>query len=273
MNIAKYQNQWNLEQWNRENEYNTPSAQLARLKNAGLNPNLIYGNGSAVTTSASSPRASGAQFQNENTGLSQGVSGALALAMNVLMQQQEMNKVSAQSDLLREQKELAILNQNYVSANTLRSGAQTEYYNTSAGLNKSRTEMLTHQIENIDANTLLTYAKAHGQGIYNNNAEQMYAERLRLLRSQGDLNNAQINSLTQKIAQAWLALDIQERDFSRRNVNTKWQNTLISESINKIAVGTSIDIIKRDILSETSDYRHVNAFFGALDQATKFIKP
>ena len=34
-----------LEQWQRENAYNSPSAQIARLKAAGLNPALIYGNG------------------------------------------------------------------------------------------------------------------------------------------------------------------------------------------------------------------------------------
>lgn len=43
LNLAKQQNQWNIEQWNRENEYNSPAAQMARYKAAGLNPDLIYG--------------------------------------------------------------------------------------------------------------------------------------------------------------------------------------------------------------------------------------
>lgn len=33
--------------WNRQNEYNSPSAQMSRFKEAGLNPNLIYGQGSS----------------------------------------------------------------------------------------------------------------------------------------------------------------------------------------------------------------------------------
>lgn len=37
----------NLQQWNRENEYNSPASQMARLKEAGLNTNLMYGDGSA----------------------------------------------------------------------------------------------------------------------------------------------------------------------------------------------------------------------------------
>ena len=44
-----------LEQWQRENAYNTPSAQIARLKAAGLNPALIYGNGGIENTAATSP--------------------------------------------------------------------------------------------------------------------------------------------------------------------------------------------------------------------------
>jgi len=41
---------WNLEQWHRQNKYNHPLEQMARLEAAGLNPNMIYGSspGSAV---------------------------------------------------------------------------------------------------------------------------------------------------------------------------------------------------------------------------------
>ncbi len=36
-------NRHNINFWRMQNEYNDPSAQMARLKAAGLNPNLIYG--------------------------------------------------------------------------------------------------------------------------------------------------------------------------------------------------------------------------------------
>ncbi len=55
LNLAKMQNQWNLEQWNRENEYNAPKAQMQRLADAGLNPDLFYQNGTSGMTAASSP--------------------------------------------------------------------------------------------------------------------------------------------------------------------------------------------------------------------------
>lgn len=40
------QRQDNIEFWNMQNAYNDPSQQMARLKDAGLNPNLVYGGSS-----------------------------------------------------------------------------------------------------------------------------------------------------------------------------------------------------------------------------------
>lgn len=46
------QNEWNLEQWNREKDYNSASAQRERLEEAGLNPYLMMSGGSAGTASS-----------------------------------------------------------------------------------------------------------------------------------------------------------------------------------------------------------------------------
>lgn len=55
LNLAKMQNQWNIDQWNRENEYNTPAAMMKRLREGKLNPDLMYQNGTTGLTSATSP--------------------------------------------------------------------------------------------------------------------------------------------------------------------------------------------------------------------------
>lgn len=41
-----------LSAWNLQNEYNTPQAQMKRFKEAGLNPNLIYGQGTPGNASS-----------------------------------------------------------------------------------------------------------------------------------------------------------------------------------------------------------------------------
>lgn len=53
LELAKKQNAWNRDQWERENAYNSPAAQVSRLKAAGLNPALMYGG--VDNASASSP--------------------------------------------------------------------------------------------------------------------------------------------------------------------------------------------------------------------------
>lgn len=52
---AKERNNFAIEQWKRENAYNHPASQVARLKSAGLNPALMYENGASGLVSASSP--------------------------------------------------------------------------------------------------------------------------------------------------------------------------------------------------------------------------
>lgn len=43
LRLAELQNKWNIEQWNRENEYNKPVNQIKRLEEAGINPMLMTG--------------------------------------------------------------------------------------------------------------------------------------------------------------------------------------------------------------------------------------
>lgn len=90
-----------LSDWNMQNVYNSPSSQMARLKSAGLNPNLVYGNGANAMEAApvrqSSPGGSNQQAPNFNFG------GAMPLLMFQLkeqMQQAQIQHLSDQNALL-----------------------------------------------------------------------------------------------------------------------------------------------------------------------------
>lgn len=53
-----------VQMWNSANYYNSPEQQMARLEKAGLNPNLVYGNGSVVgNTSTQTPKYQAPQLQ------------------------------------------------------------------------------------------------------------------------------------------------------------------------------------------------------------------
>ena len=57
--MQQQQNAWNLEQWNRNNEYNSPAAQLQRMKAAGLNLDLMYGQNASGAAGNSATPATG----------------------------------------------------------------------------------------------------------------------------------------------------------------------------------------------------------------------
>lgn len=91
--LASNQNDWNVEQWNRENAYNTPSAQRQRLLDAGLNPNLMLDGGDAGNArgldSANYANAQPTTMQNpaqEKLGMLQSIQGVLQSANETAMQ-------------------------------------------------------------------------------------------------------------------------------------------------------------------------------------------
>lgn len=68
--LAKYQNDMNIANWNMANEYNSPANQMKRFEAAGLNPNLMYGQGSpGNASSVPSPSLHNPGFKNPFEGV------------------------------------------------------------------------------------------------------------------------------------------------------------------------------------------------------------
>lgn len=82
--------------WEKNNMYNSPQAQMQRLKEAGLNPNLVYGNGAVANSSSSPnvPNAPNVQFQPREFTFD---------AASHLMNYYDIRSKTAQLDLLTEQ--------------------------------------------------------------------------------------------------------------------------------------------------------------------------
>lgn len=94
--LARLQNRWNLNQWQRENDYNSPTAQMSRFRAAGLNPNLIYGQSNAAASSptltsgaASSPTDMSAIGNKRNFGQ------AMQEMLNMEMQKAQIEAIKA----------------------------------------------------------------------------------------------------------------------------------------------------------------------------------
>lgn len=105
-NVEMYQRQRKdaLDDWRMQNEYNHPSQQMARLREAGLNPNLVYGKGADNT--AGETRSSSVQAWNPDVPQAHFVSPFNEF-MNLELKQAQIdnlrtqNTVAAQEALLK----------------------------------------------------------------------------------------------------------------------------------------------------------------------------
>lgn len=82
----------NIQLWNMQNEYNTPAAQMQRLKDAGLNPNLAYGTANTTAGSISAPASHGVTTRANKAIVKQ----ALALNYQQIVSNQLQNQLIAE---------------------------------------------------------------------------------------------------------------------------------------------------------------------------------
>lgn len=108
--------QFQLEMWNRENAYNTASAQRQRLSEAGLNPYLMMDGSSAGTagSTGSTSQATAAQPLQVNPMDYSSFANTLARSAEMSYQQQQSNAMVSN---LQGQKDLAFAQANQIFSN------------------------------------------------------------------------------------------------------------------------------------------------------------
>lgn len=133
------QNQYDIDMWSRNNEYNSASAQVQRLKDAGLNPALFMGSNAAGSASGSSsvglPSPSSAQVQPlQYSGISQAIESSLMLASSLAKNSAETNFINTQSDVMRAESKARIAE---MEQNTRGKKYDTDYRELTESLNIS----------------------------------------------------------------------------------------------------------------------------------------
>lgn len=170
LQLAKMQNEWNLQQWERENEYNNPLNQMQRLKAAGLNPNLVYGNGAGQSTAAPSPQlTSGSPSMPQDMSLMASrptIGTIMAQGLQNEMMRAQIDKVKAetrsegyQADILASDAAFRdAINQGNIDLGNM----QIKGIDSSIKLNSGELEKLRKEMSKLDAETknlILEYDK------------------------------------------------------------------------------------------------------------------
>lgn len=108
------QNDLNVQNWNMVNAYNTPAMQMARFKEAGLNPNLIY----SQTNTAG---------QIASAGMPESGSSQLGKAASSIAQMYGLKNMAAQNANLHAQNDLLHTQADYTNAQVERMKYDTNW--------------------------------------------------------------------------------------------------------------------------------------------------
>lgn len=199
--LARLQHNQNMELLKYQLDYNSPASQMSRFKSAGLNPNLIYGQGSPGNME-SAPRYPDIKPPDYQTPLS-----------NIGTQVTQLSLGQAQAELVNQK-----VNESGIKQDLMR--AQTNLTNANPHLNKQYVDAMVLNLESVaklkeqEANFMTT--TDHYKGINTHGYQKMQLE-IETLAQRFELNTAD-----QKIK----AQIIQSKDF--QNAILKIQKDWIS---------------------------------------------
>ena len=278
----------NVEMWNKQIAYNTPSAQMERLQAAGLNPNLVYGNGGATNTATDYPKyqaGEAPQVANIRNASRQLALQGFQTALNAKLQEAQAANLNAdtelkgtQSQLTAVQKEISMIDKQFQQG-TLDSRTQFQLEkwkqdlllgrnqiklgDQQLTLNQKEMENLDAETENIRESTKLTKAKAEEIGV-----QLLFLPEL--LRSQIASNNANafnaIQSGNEHIAssvlkQAQTCVVRCEESLKRLDIDIK--TATVNDVIRSVRFKSLSEQEQYDILYDFGWLQAVRKTFGA----------
>lgn len=131
-----------INMWDKTNAYNDPKAQMERLRNAGLNPNLVYGGSSGQTagTANSLPGAKAADINDIQPS-------------NQMMQYIGMKNTEAQTDNLRTQNGVLSADRILKTSQAATELSKQTDLNASADFKKKQIEKTLYDILNTQSQT------------------------------------------------------------------------------------------------------------------------
>ena len=166
---ADYAYRKDIETFNRQNAYNRPQAQMERLKAAGLNPNLVYGQGAVANNAGQIPKYSAPDQQYYKPQIDLGGASNEFFRTQIMETQNENIKqnilLNKQRQINEAAKTLGIFSdsQRKRIASMLASNTM-QYQQDAARLTVDKTKA---QIQGIDENTKLIKLKQEFQNIKN----------------------------------------------------------------------------------------------------------
>lgn len=205
-----------LADWNRNNQYNTPAAQMQRFKEAGLSPHLIYGQTNTAppvrSISADTPKAAAPQMDPQAANFPQ-----YALALQTA--EQNLKNLQAQEDQIK--------------ANTTKTNSETNWKNVNIDLLNDtygyKMEILKNQMLQGSSTQRLTEEQITGQQEKNKNLLSERANiqaRTRSILAQTELSAQQKAQVMQMTLNAQQTFKILTEQVAQQQFETEFMQKL-----------------------------------------------
>lgn len=223
-----------LADWSMQNQYNSPAAQMERLKAAGLNPNLVYGNG--ATQASSTVRSSeGGSYRHQPAQIDFG---------GILLSMYELQRTQAQTNLLKEQKEVMIEERRnkglYGDTMAFDLGMKGELRDTSL-------QYKQQQLKKLQADTSYTLNQDERQAALTGRSLIESVERVLSLQMQRSKTEVEKNHLRQSIKNLKTSRDVMIEDLKLKKAGIQPHDTAFMRKVQDVLnnIGFDADLPER----------------------------
>lgn len=254
--LASLKNQYNIDQWNRENAYNHPANQMKRFQQAGLNPNLIYGGAESV--SAPSPTLeSGMPYEKADIGA---LNPTIGLQAQLL--QSQIDNINADTEQKRANTDFTREQLNNYGVLLDKTRAERDKLLSDIGVNE-------RQKEYIIANTQKTLAET--QKIYEETEE--VRQRVSNLVKEGTKTELEIQEKCIELAykEEWYQASIKEIEARTRCSNAQAQQAMAATFVNNV-LGQKYQADTELTQQNTERVKQENARYNELTDAELLLK-
>lgn len=224
-----------LSDWNMQNEYNHPSAQMARLRDANLNPNLVYGNG-ATTTAAPTRGADAGSWRPEAPQFD--LSNVLGTYQDIQLKEAQTDNLRSQNTVLLNDAALKAAQANETTARTNKTLLDTEAGRFSLG----QSQRLADVSAETASENLRKLSTETDQSIERNERERLKsqsdlataAESILKSRSDRATSEAQRSQIAAQISNIKSDTTLKELDIQLRKMGITSSDPLWSRVIGRI---------------------------------------
>lgn len=255
LELARVQNEYNVQNWRMQNDYNSPASQMKRLQEAGLNPNLVYGNGADNTASSiSSPSVHQSDYRPVNYGDTfHSIADSLARYL-------QLQKMSLENKNLASQNDKTIAEIDSVKALTQGYGYNNDYLRQTL---LDRVEGISLANDLSRGNISLTGARVRNTNAGTRQIEsaiRLNNANVRLIKSKTKLTDAQVSEVNQRINESVSRIILNLARAKNVNTETALRAAMSPYIVNKIA-GEAMSAMSKGSFDSAlySDSRYVDS--------------